>query len=332
MSELVTVIVCAYNHDKFVEETIGSVFAQDYRPIQLIISEDGSKDRTRTVIEEKLRSLPQGIEVVRLYALQNGGLSSALNRATPLIKGDVVVMQAGDDVAEPCRVRRILETFRTHPKAAMVWSAHSVIDGEGRPLAKGYDAGVTTVFSLSEATMKKPPTFLGATCAYARTAFTDFAPLDPGIVQEDLVLPYRCMGLGTAIWLPERLVRYRVHGGNIHFGGFQQNSAELVARIVRLRRNREAVAKQNLEDSACLAARGQPFPEWMLSFLRIRQEEARAEACISTMTSLIGRGLELARLTILRRLPLANTAKLFLLYVTPFAYATALKLWLRIQR
>lgn len=332
MNELVTIILCAHNHDKFVEESVGSVFSQDYRPIQLIVSEDGSKDRTRMVIEEKLRSLPPGIEVVRLYALENEGLSSALNKATPLIKGDLVVMQAGDDVAETCRVRRILEAFRAHPKATLVWSAHSVIDGEGRALDKDDNVGVTTVYSLSESAMKKPPNFLGATCAYTRRAFTDFPPLGLGIVQEDLVLPYRCMGLGTAIWLPERLVRYRVHGGNIHFGGFQQNSGQLVARIVRLRQNREAVARQNLEDSACLAARGQPFPGWMLSLLHIRQVEARAEAYISMIPSRVARGFELGRLAILRRLPLANVVKLFLLYVTPFAYATALKLRLRIQR
>jgi glycosyltransferase involved in cell wall biosynthesis len=332
MNELVTVILCAYNHDKFVEEAIDSVFAQDYRPIQLIISEDGSKDRTREVIEQKLRKPPYGIEVVRLYAAENVGLASALNRATPLIKGDVVVMQAGDDVAEPSRVRRTLETFRAFPRAAMVWSAHSVIDGEGRPLAKGENAGATTVFSLSAATMKKPPTFLGATCAYARAAFTDFAPLDAGIVQEDLVLPYRCLGLGLAIWLPERLVRYRVHGGNIHFGGFQQSSAECVARVIRLRPNREALARQARVDAERLQARGRPFPEWFQRLLSNKHNEAEVEARITGMRSKIGRGLELARLTILRRLTLAVAAKLFLLYVIPFAYATFLKARIWISR
>jgi hypothetical protein len=325
MNELVTIILCAYNHEEFVGEAIGSIFDQDYRPIQLIISEDGSKDRTRAVVEQKLQTLPAGIEVVRLYAAVNGGLASALNRATPLIKGDVVVMHAGDDIAEPTRVLRTIEAFRTYTNVAMVWSAHSVIDGKGRPLSVATNGGEPRVISLTEAKMKKPPTILGATCAYARAAFTDFAPLDPGIVQEDLVLPYRCMGLGLAIWLPEPLVRYRVHGGNIHFGGFHQSSVECADRVVRFLPNRQALARQAGVDSERLRAIGRPLPEWFLCFLRKNINEVEVETRLAELSSKIGRALEIVRSTILRRVTIVAAAKLFLLYVMPFAYAPFLR-------
>ena len=46
MNPLISVVIPAYNHEKYVEETIRSVMAQDYSPVELLVINDGSKDGT----------------------------------------------------------------------------------------------------------------------------------------------------------------------------------------------------------------------------------------------------------------------------------------------
>ena len=46
MNLLISVVIPAYNHEKYVEETLRSVIEQDYSPLEIIVIDDGSKDTT----------------------------------------------------------------------------------------------------------------------------------------------------------------------------------------------------------------------------------------------------------------------------------------------
>ena len=55
MSDLVSVIVPVYNHERYVEECLTSIFAQSYSPIEVIVVDDGSTDGSVGVIERVIR-------------------------------------------------------------------------------------------------------------------------------------------------------------------------------------------------------------------------------------------------------------------------------------
>lgn len=332
MSKSVTVLLCAYNHVKFIEASLESIYNQDYRPFQLIVCDDGSSDETLKSIDSKIKNLPSGIEVSLVYNQTNEGFARILNRARSHIKGEIVVMQAGDDVAEPQRIRRIVDAFESDSNVRMVHSAHSVIDAYGRKVDSKPCKNKPSVLSFSKDFTSNPPAFLGATCAYAREAFTAFCPLDENLVQEDLVLPFRCMGLGSVVWLNEQLVRYRVHGGNVHFGGFTQSSKEVAARVIRLRLGRLAAARQAWADARRLQSLGRSPPAWAMSYLQRKICEADAESLVYEMKSPFTRLLKLMEIFTRGQISTNVTLRLMLLYVFPSLYSTGLKLKLYLRK
>lgn len=58
MDDLVSVIITCYNHEKYIEECIESIFKQSYPNIELIVIDDGSTDHSREIIEETLKKSP----------------------------------------------------------------------------------------------------------------------------------------------------------------------------------------------------------------------------------------------------------------------------------
>jgi glycosyltransferase involved in cell wall biosynthesis len=331
MGELVSVVICAYNHEKFVADAIESVFSQDYRPLQLIISDDGSKDGTRAAIERKLREAPEGVQVVCCHVDENTGLAASLNRMCTRVEGRVAVMLAGDDFAESCRVRRTLEIFQARPDVKMVWSDYSIIDENGKILrtSSGLPA-LPGLYTPDDYLDDKTPPFLGATCAYVSEVFRKFDPLLEGVMQEDVIFPFRCFSLGPGVFVADTLVRYRTHAGNIHFGGFHQSSRELVIRIIRLRSSRLAVARQKIIDAKRLVDLGFPPAPAVIKRLERELSVASFEKTVAETPSAFGRVTAIAWRAILRRLPWKDAVRLFLLYVTPSAYLTALnvRIWL----
>ena len=58
-SPLVSVVIPAFNAQRFIEETLATVAAQSYRPLQVFIVDDGSTDQTTAIVRDWIRLLPR---------------------------------------------------------------------------------------------------------------------------------------------------------------------------------------------------------------------------------------------------------------------------------
>ena len=98
----VSVVIPAYNHERFIGPAIESVLQQTHESLELIIIDDGSTDRTAEVI--------QGYTDQRLqYVYQeNQDAYNALNRGLSMVKGDFVAILNSDDIFMPNRLERLL--------------------------------------------------------------------------------------------------------------------------------------------------------------------------------------------------------------------------------
>ena len=79
---LITVIIGAYNAERYLGEAIDSVLAQTYRNFELIVVDDGSTDRTGEIAES------YG-EPARCIRQANGGMAASRNRAIPEARSPV---------------------------------------------------------------------------------------------------------------------------------------------------------------------------------------------------------------------------------------------------
>ncbi len=108
---LVSVICLCYNHEDFIAESVESVMEQSYRPVELIIVDDHSRDGSRNKIG-KLKSRYPGIK--SLFLGRNQGNCKAFNAGLALAGGTYFIDLAADDVLMPDRIMRGIEAFREY--------------------------------------------------------------------------------------------------------------------------------------------------------------------------------------------------------------------------
>jgi peptidoglycan/xylan/chitin deacetylase (PgdA/CDA1 family)/spore germination protein YaaH/GT2 family glycosyltransferase len=104
---LVTVIIPAFNEERVIEASVRRVLESDYRQLQIIVADDGSKDLTSAIVREAFASNPR----VELLTLVNGGKAAALNRALKDARGGVIVALDADTQFERETISRLVRWF-----------------------------------------------------------------------------------------------------------------------------------------------------------------------------------------------------------------------------
>lgn len=113
----VSVIIPCYNQALLIEETIHSVLASTYLPIEIIIVDDGSTDQTMQVVEALAKQYP----IIKCYQQQNGGPSVARNHAISKASGSFILPLDGDDLISPDYIAQAIHTFKQDPTVKVVY-------------------------------------------------------------------------------------------------------------------------------------------------------------------------------------------------------------------
>ena len=122
--ELVSVIVPTFNRQAYLADAIESVFQQSYRPIELIIIDDGSTDNTNELVQAWMAE-HQNLEgfYLHYHKQQNKGVSAARNAGLLLSHGQYIQFLDSDDLLLPERVSKCVAAAETSG-ADFVYSAH----------------------------------------------------------------------------------------------------------------------------------------------------------------------------------------------------------------
>ena len=110
---LVSVIIPAYNHEKYVQETIKSIINQTYQNIELIVIDDGSKDFTWQKILEMKDECERRFEKVHFVHL-------------------IIYLIASDDLAKPQAIEKEVEFLSKHKDFALCVGDNEIIDFESK--------------------------------------------------------------------------------------------------------------------------------------------------------------------------------------------------------
>ena len=103
---LISVIVPAYNVEKYIKTCLDSLINQTYSNFEIIVVNDGSTDQT----EEILRSY-QSNPKFRIYSQENGGLSAARNQGLKLANGELVCFVDSDDSVKSDYLEKLVAPF-----------------------------------------------------------------------------------------------------------------------------------------------------------------------------------------------------------------------------
>lgn len=268
MSErpLITFALLCFNQERFVAEAIRSALAQDYSPLEILISDDVSSDRTWEIVEREVANYA-GPHRIRLHR-NEANLSCTVHTlsALALASADLVVFGAGDDVSEPHRVSAIAAVARAQPQAMSFWSDVRLIDEHGGDLgvAPGYRGPSTATADMAESGAAPG----GASQAYRKKIGEFFGGVDRRAASEDIVLHFRGALLGGVAQAPGVLLRWRRHGGSME--GLSQIDDGVDPD--RLRQHARKITTQHL---FCYRARLKDLDELMLKSPQ-RTQEAQA--------------------------------------------------------
>ena len=125
---MVSIVMPAYNAEKTIRDSIESIQVQTFKDWELIVIDDGSKDRTADILREKAS------EDSRIHFLQNeknSGASYTRNRAVELARGEWIAFLDSDDLWTPEKLEKQLELSKRYPDMVVCYTASAFINEEG---------------------------------------------------------------------------------------------------------------------------------------------------------------------------------------------------------
>ncbi len=133
---LVSIIIPTFNSEKFIAETIQSIQAQTYTNWEVIIVDDGSSDKTISVISE-IALLDKRIQFFQLE--KNSGAGITRNLALSKAIGRYIAFLDSDDLWKPTKLEKQIK-FMTQNDLPFTFSFYDYIDEDGKPLNKRIEA------------------------------------------------------------------------------------------------------------------------------------------------------------------------------------------------
>ncbi len=129
---LVSIVIPCYNQGNFIKRTLVSILKNDYRPIEILVIDDGSKDDSAAVVRAMQEKFPE----IQLLQKENGGVSSARNFGIQKAQSEYVAFLDADDLYYPDTISKRMEIFiaEDEPELLGVFCASLIVDEKGTPL------------------------------------------------------------------------------------------------------------------------------------------------------------------------------------------------------
>jgi len=214
-SPLVSFILIAYNQEKFIEEAVRAALQQTYEPLEIIITDDASIDRTFEIAKDVARQYQGPHRVTVRRNAENIGINPHFNLAMRGARGKFIVVAGGDDVSLPDRTETLVRHWLAG--ASGVFSNATLIDTKGNSRGLFVRPGYKHMRDWRAMVLAGTHGTWGCTLSWEKNVFDVFGDMPENIVGEDAVVPFRCALLEGISYVDEPLVRYRDRGENVSF-------------------------------------------------------------------------------------------------------------------
>lgn len=203
----ISVIIPAYNGDRYIKNAIASVLAQTYSNYEIIVVDDGSTDNTSQIVQG------YGDRVKYLYQ-DNQGVAAARNKGIGVSKGQYIAFLDQDDVFLPDKLSEQVSCFELHPDAGIIHSGWQRVNYCGEIIGKVEPWHQAPNLDIEQWIWWKP--VLLSAMMFKRHWLEKAQGLDSQFRQLcDLDLAWRLTLMGCkTMWLKQVTVCYREHDRN----------------------------------------------------------------------------------------------------------------------
>lgn len=207
----VSVIMPAYNTEKYIRTAIESILNQTFSEFEFIIIDDGSTDNTWNIVQEFSKIDP------RIKAIKNEknlGISPSRNKGVNMAQGEYIAWQDADDISLPTRLEKQLQFMEEHAKTGVVGGFLRFFDEKGENGFRKYradDKGLRDrIFRYSP--IAQPAAMIRKNCLKSVGGYNEGYPL-----AEDIDLFFRLGEKYEFSNLQEIILKYREHPDSATF-------------------------------------------------------------------------------------------------------------------
>jgi len=223
---LFSVLIDTYNHERFIEEAVRSVLAQDF-PVserEILVVDDGSTDRTPEILR---KFEPQ----VRILRKTNGGQASAFNHGIPECRGQLIAFLDGDDSWTPDKLRVVCDLMAANPSIGMMGHAFACSSEGNAPyvISPDQDLFINLRDPRSALIFRLHRCFFGTSRLILRSDVAQKSlPVPESLVFEaDEYLFTIAAALTGALIKAEPLTHYRIHDSNLYMNASGSAASEM---------------------------------------------------------------------------------------------------------
>lgn len=198
-----SVIIPLYNKEREIGDTLRSVLAQTLTPLEIIVVDDGSTDRSAAIVREIAAESP----LVKLVEQPNAGECAARNRAIAEAKGEYVALLDADDQWRPRFLQEVAALIEEFPDCGLYCTAFDIVSHEGEfPAVCPSKRGIVENFFRDSA--HRYIAIPSASCI-PRRVFDDVGGFPEGMkIAGDLYMWIKIARRYRVCFSPERLCRY----------------------------------------------------------------------------------------------------------------------------
>ena len=208
---LISVIVPVYNVEKYLPVCLDSLIGQSFRDYELILTDDGSTDRSGAICDE----YAERNENIRVLHQANAGISAARNNALAVSHGTYILFADADDIVSPELLKTLYGALTAHGADIAFARCRRITDG-GRTDALRSGTGQVTVLDTQEALRKILYGSIAAWNKLCRRDLVEAHPYPVGKLYEDIATTWRIFSdAGRIAWVDEVTYLYRRRSGSI---------------------------------------------------------------------------------------------------------------------
>lgn len=215
---LVSFCVVAYKAEEYIREAIQGAFDQDYPNLEIILSDDGSSDRTFEIMQEMASQYKGPHKIILNQNKPNLGPRDHYCKVLyDIAKGDILIIADGDDISLPNRTKVTVDIMQRNPEISSLSFNSQLIDEKGNyigPQRKELKSdNYTSILTLSDYIRYDFFIFSDDSRAFRRNVIDSFPKLKYPFA-EDIFLFLRCLYIGPIGYVRQPLVKYRQHSSS----------------------------------------------------------------------------------------------------------------------
>jgi glycosyltransferase involved in cell wall biosynthesis len=212
---LISLVLACYNQEKFVAEAVRGVLSQTYTPLDIVIVDDCSTDRTPEIIKAELARHPARSDIRFVRNEQNLTTRVSSPMTLGLTKGKFVVIGCGDDIMLPDMIAEMAKVWIQDDVSLVIVNA-SYIDKDSHSLNRFYrDPNVRADDSFE--TLARDGVnacCFGPVMGFERELYDIFGWPPAYLTAADIMFPFYAYLRKGARFIEQPLLKYRVNAGN----------------------------------------------------------------------------------------------------------------------